>query len=124
MALKKQTSAGVSAPVEAGISLDKHTGLVRTDLHCHNCDKMFIGELDYDIDGQHVIECPHCGHEHCRKIEKGIITDDRWSSRETNVEVRRTRVWKHSVLQAKTSSTATHIRERFLRHRWLNLGGD
>lgn len=96
----------------------KHEGLVRTDLYCHNCDKNFIAELDFDIDGNHVIECPHCGHEHCRVIKNGVITGDRWEGRnDSGVKVKKTRVWKHNVLQAKTSSASA-----FLRHRWLNLG--
>lgn len=100
----------------------KHEGTVRTDLYCHNCDKNFIAELDHDIDGNHVIECPHCGHEHCRAIKDGVITSDRWDGRNGADEVRvsQRRIWKHDVLQAKTSSAAEHIRNRFLRHRWLN----
>lgn len=102
-----------------------HTGLVRTDMYCHHCDKNFIAELDYDIDGNHVVECPHCGHEHCRVIKNGVITGDRWDGHNDHSNTVRTdRVWKHNVLQMQTSSAANHIRNRFLRHRWLNPGGD
>lgn len=105
--------------------MHQHHGLIRTDMYCHSCDKNFIAELDFDIEGEHIVECPHCGHEHCRKIEKGIITGDRWDGRNDKKDMaRRGRVWKHNVLQIKTSSAAAHIRDRFLRHRWLNPGGD
>jgi len=28
-----------------------------------------------------VLECPNCGHEHCRVVKGGIITDERWDQR-------------------------------------------
>lgn len=99
---------------------DQHvnTGETRTDLHCTECGKNFIALLDYDIEGNHIVECPHCGHEHCRVIEAGKVTDVRWSSRVQNQEaVRCRKVWKSNVLQAQTNS-ASH----FIRERWLNFG--
>jgi len=43
---------------------------------------MFVQfDLDFEIDGNHVLECPECGHEHCRVITDGKITGDRWDSR-------------------------------------------
>jgi DNA-directed RNA polymerase subunit RPC12/RpoP len=106
------------------VNPDRHEGIVRTDMHCHHCDKNFIATLDYSIDGNHVVECPHCNHEHCRVIKNGMITGDRWDSKNINtVHENTSRVWKHSVLQIKTSSTANYIRDHFLRHRWLNREG-
>lgn len=90
-------------------------GLVRTDLHCHQCHKGFIAELDFRLDGNHVLECPHCGHEHCRVINQGVITGDRWDSRGNRVQVEPRSVWKSSVLQAQTSTAAA-----FIRSAWLN----
>lgn len=90
-------------------------GLVRTDLHCHQCSKGFVAELNFDVEGNHVIECPHCGHEHCRVIKGGAITGDRWDTRADRVDVLPRSVWKANVLQAKTSTTAAYIRDL-----WLN----
>lgn len=99
----------------------QHKGLVRTPLYCHDCGKNFVAELDYDINGDHIAECPHCGHEHCRTIKDGVITEARWDGRNGRTPKNRAkRVWKHDVLQIKTSSAAEHIRNRFLGHRWLN----
>lgn len=98
------------------ISQDVHRGIVRSDMSCHNCSKTFLAELNYDIDGDYIIECPHCLHEHCRTVKDGKVTEHRWSSREQRKDVAtKVSVWKHSVLQIKTSSTA-----EWLRHRWLN----
>lgn len=92
-------------------------GIQRTEIHCHNCSKGFVAALDMDINGNHVIECPHCGHEHCRKIKDGKITGDRWDGRncDDDVVIKARSVWKSSVIQAETSTVAHHIRER-----WLN----
>lgn len=99
------------SPLEGG-------GIQRTDMHCHACNKNFIAELDFDINGDHVVECPHCGHEHWRKIEKGKITEARWGSDprpENAIRVSKNSVWKSSVIQAQSSTVAAFIRER-----WLN----
>lgn len=53
----------------------------RNELHCHNCDKYVQFIIDQGLDGNHVIPCPNCGHEHCRVVKNGLITDDRWDSR-------------------------------------------
>jgi hypothetical protein len=53
----------------------------RQELHCHNCSKYVQFNLDTDLDGKHVLKCPNCGHEHCRYVNKGVISDSRWDSR-------------------------------------------
>jgi hypothetical protein len=60
---------------------NRETGKVRTPLWCHECQRDFSAVLDYDCTGNHVIFCPHCRHEHCRVIEEGVVTSDRWDSR-------------------------------------------
>lgn len=100
------------SPVDGG-------GKQRTEMNCHNCSKNFVAELDFDISGDHIIECPHCGHEHWRTIKDGKITNHRWGADKDNgghaTRVKGTSVWKSSVIQAKTSSVS-----HFLRERWLN----
>ena len=92
-----------------------HDGPRRTDLHCHDCDKNFIARLDHSVMGNHVIECPYCGHEHCRVITKGEVTGDRWDSRYGKVEVSNRSIWKHDSIPAVTSSASA-----FMRDLWLN----
>lgn len=98
------------SPIEGG-------GIQRTEMHCHNCSKTFVAELNLDINGNYVIECAHCGHEHCRTIKNGKITETRWEGRNDSntTRVSGRSVWKSSVIQAQTSTVAAHIRER-----WLN----
>lgn len=53
----------------------------RQELHCHNCDKHVQFNIDLSMNGNHVLKCPNCGHEHCRVVKDGIISDIRWDSR-------------------------------------------
>lgn len=99
------------------LNLHHRTGKVRTDVPCTECGKTFVAELNFDVNGAHVIECPYCMHEHCRKIVDGYITEDRWSSRTQRKDAICCTVWKSDVIQAQTSTASA-----FLRERWLNFG--
>lgn len=89
--------------------------MTRTDMYCTECHRNFIARLDMSLDGNHVVECPHCGHEHCRVIRNGTVTGDRWDSRMQRIDVDRRSVWK-SDSQPVVTSTAS----AFIRDRWLN----
>lgn len=88
---------------------------VRTDMNCTNCSKNFIAQLDMSLDGNHVVECPYCGHEHCRVIKAGKVTGDRFESRQQRHDVEKRCVWKCDSRPIVTSSAAA-----FLREKWLN----
>lgn len=51
---------------------------MKTNLHCHNCGGYFDAEFDESINGDHVVYCPNCGHDHYRTIKDGIVTAERW----------------------------------------------
>jgi DNA-directed RNA polymerase subunit RPC12/RpoP len=53
----------------------------KQELYCHNCGKYVQFDIDMELNGNHVLKCPNCGHEHCRVVKDGVITDDRWDSR-------------------------------------------
>lgn len=57
-----------------------HSGPVRTNLWCHECRNDFSVDLDYSLDGNHVVDCPHCAHKHYRVIKDGRVTSERWAS--------------------------------------------
>lgn len=42
-----------------------------------NCGWYNYPWLDDTMTGNFTIKCGHCGHEHYRKIVKGVVTDDR-----------------------------------------------
>jgi len=72
----------------------------RQELHCHECNKYVQFDLDLDLDGNHVLTCPNCGHEHCRVVKNGKITEERWSSRNRNLAT-------ITVSQATVTTTTT-----------------
>ena len=87
---------------------------MRTDMDCTNCHKKFVAKLDLAVTGNHIIECPYCRHEHCRVIEGGKVTEQRWSSRHQRIDVDKTSVWKADSLPISTSVVSTFIREAWL----------
>lgn len=53
----------------------------RQELYCHACDSYVQFPVDLELDGNHVLKCPNCGHEHCRVVKDGKVTGERWDSR-------------------------------------------
>ena len=89
-------------------------GIVRTELSCHSCNKMFVAKINFDLSGNHKIICSHCGHIHWRVIKKGVVTGDRWCHDQVNIEVPTDRMWSDRTVGIETSSAA-----QFIRRRWL-----
>ena len=54
---------------------------------CHNCGSLMRFELDMGLNGNHIINCPECGHEHCRVIKDGKVTGDRWGDRNAPTQI-------------------------------------
>ena len=52
----------------------------RQELHCHECNNYVQFDIDLELNGNHVLNCPVCGHQHCRVVKDGVITDDRWAT--------------------------------------------
>jgi hypothetical protein len=83
--------------------------MLKTEIYCHNCQSYIQFELDTTLNGNHVLKCPKCGHEHCRVVKDGQVTDDRWSSRNPTYQVATyaSTTWTQmSTLTTATSSTA------------------
>ena len=62
----------------------------RQELWCHECQKYVQFDIDTELNGQHVIVCPSCGHEHLRVVENGVISEARWGSRNGNNSIPQT----------------------------------
>ena len=89
----------------------------RSDTYCHDCGKTFISQIDFRLDGNHVIICPYCGHEHCRVVKDGMITNDRWDDANDGKKVL-ARVWTGSAnIRIENTKAAD-----FLRKKWLRIG--
>lgn len=92
-----------------------HEGIVKTNVDCTSCGKVFIAKINFDLDGNHKIICPLCGHEHWRSIKKGVVTGDRWGSQNgPNREVPTERMWSDRTVGIETTTAAQFIREKWL----------
>ena len=99
----------------------QHVGLTRTDMHCHACSKDFIAIIDFDLEGEHEIECAFCGHIHYRKIEAGRVTESRYNTdnrSRAEHDTERRNVWKAKTERVATVTEAQH----FMRSLWLRKG--
>lgn len=61
--------------------------ILRQELTCHNCNTVVQFDVDVSLNGNHVLNCPKCQHEHCRVVENGVITDHRWDSRNPDFQI-------------------------------------
>lgn len=59
----------------------------RQEIYCHDCGLYVHFDIDVSLNGNHVLNCPNCGHEHCRVVDNGRITDVRWDSRNRSLSV-------------------------------------
>lgn len=75
-------------------------GVERQTMYCHACQQDFTAELDMDFDGNHVIICPICQHEHCRVVKDGVVTSERWDQRNGDLG---------AVITASTSTAVYNV---------------
>ena len=92
----------------------------RQEIHCHACDRYVQFNLDLGLDGNHVLKCPNCGHEHCRVVRNGRITRDRWDQRNGQTWIMGTSL--NSITYTLNSSTTVTGTNYYANARWLNFG--
>ena len=76
----------------------------RQELQCHNCMMFVQFDLDLEMNGNHVLNCPNCNHEHCRVIKNGKITAARWDSRNG---ILGNKTWQNVSTTCTCTSTST-----------------
>lgn len=96
-------------------------GPERQELHCHACDRYVQFTMDMSLNGNHVLECPNCGHEHCRVVKDGVITEDRWASR-NGPAMYVTAVTSSATSTFVTYSATNQAANHFLYQSWMNTG--
>jgi len=72
----------------------------KQELYCHGCDRYVQFEIDMELEGRHMLECPSCGHKHYRVVVDGNITDGRWGPSAANMPT-------YTIAPSTTSSTST-----------------
>ncbi len=45
----------------------------RQEIYCHACTSYVQFDIDLALNGNQVLHCPRCGHEHCRVGQNGRI---------------------------------------------------
>ena len=86
----------------------------RQELWCHDCNRYVQFTVDLALEGNHVFSCPNCGHEHCRVVKDGKITDIRWDQRNGDT-------YAISTYSITSSATSTyHGGSTFLYQAWSN----
>ena len=91
----------------------------KQELHCHECNKYVQFDIDPDMDGDYIIPCPNCGHEHCRVVDNGTVTDERWGHRNGFITIFSATVSNISIMNYSITSTSAGI-DYFLADSWCN----
>jgi len=48
------------------------------ELYCNECRKYLRFKTKPWKNGKIIIACDYCGHQHCRWVKNGVVTDVRW----------------------------------------------
>lgn len=92
----------------------------RQELHCHACDRYVQFDVDIELNGNHVLNCPNCGHEHCRVVRDGKITGDRWGQRNGPTLMVLTATATSSATSTYTTYSSVTTGNVFLYGSWIN----
>jgi NAD-dependent SIR2 family protein deacetylase len=49
------------------------------EFYCSECSHYTYVKIRLDLDGNHIMRCPNCGHLHYRVVTEGKITDQRFN---------------------------------------------
>ena len=90
---------------------------IAQEIFCHDCRKYVQFNIDTELDGNHVVICPNCGHEHCRVVKNGVITGDRWDSRNNTYAVSASTITYSSTSTYATCTAANY----FTYQNWSNV---
>jgi len=105
------------------------------EIHCNDCNGYFMVNLNLEIEGDYVLVCPNCGHEHPRTIKKGEMVGEVIERMYHTGEGKRiTRTYRNSaerILVPKSCySKESRLKEigqanrGFLAQAWARLAGE
>ena len=96
----------------------------RQELWCHACSRYVQFSIDLELDGNHVLECPNCGHEHCRVVKDGEITGIRWAQRNgPTIHVTSGTTTSSTSIYVSCGTTATGGSATFFQSAWADSAG-
>jgi DNA-directed RNA polymerase subunit RPC12/RpoP len=91
---------------------------VKTEIYCHECGNYIQFVLDKSLNGNHVVTCPNCGHEHCRVVKDGEVTGDRWDSRNGMTFQAPYVIWQPISIEIQYNTSANIADSTFLWGSW------
>lgn len=91
--------------------------MIRSTVYCTNCGGDFIVELNLELNGNHQITCPLCGHIHYRVVKDGEVTEDRWQSSAGLTYIAST---YYNITTSTTITSSANITNYFVTSSWLN----
>ena len=107
----------------------------RQELHCPECRGSYRFDLDFELDGNHEVVCPGCGHTHYRIIINGRITETRYQPYDSYATYAATSYQMYSTSSDSTTDTSYSSSDwgytgtggistggtgDFLRNSWMN----
>ena len=93
----------------------------RQELFCHECRNYVQFNIPAE-NGNLVVECPNCGHEHLRVVKNGVITEDRWGSRNNNNPTMYASGTAYTTSSYITVSATSSTSSYFIQDSWMNTG--
>jgi hypothetical protein len=78
--------------------------------------------LDDGLDGNHIITCPKCGHEHYRVIKNGEVTGERYSPYNGATFYASTITYTAISSEMTYASSSTDTNSSFLYGSWASTG--
>ena len=79
----------------------------RQEIFCHNCQQYIQFNIDISLNGNHILDCPNCKHQHCRVVDNGKITDVRWGQR--NQSLQTFQVSQYSITSSASASSIVYV---------------
>lgn len=59
------------------------------EIYCTECGHYIRFKTKPEKSGNLILVCGKCGHRHCRVVENGVVTSDRWDGmNDSNVDPR------------------------------------
>lgn len=94
----------------------------RQEIHCHACDRWVQFEIDLAVNGNHVLHCPNCEHEHCRVVKNGEITDIRWDQRNGPTIQMYTAGYTNQAIYTINLTATTSSSTQYIQPLWAQSG--
>lgn len=64
--------------LDDAVTMGFNQSRVEIEFYCAECRHYTYAKLNRHLNGNHLMRCPNCGHQHYRVVKNGVITSDRY----------------------------------------------